>query len=112
MATIKLEQLAEFIKAEPGSTAKKVASAFGVSRKEVNSLLYAEKDRIFSKSENNHTWYLLGTKIIESSSSDEPAVTKIARKHISLMRVCHQAAKKSSSSSATATMRGRFLRDL
>jgi hypothetical protein len=82
MATIKLEQLTEFIKAKPGSTAKKVASAFGVSRKEVNSLLYAEKDRIFSKSENNHTWYLLGTKIIESSSSDEPAVTKITRKQV------------------------------
>ena len=82
MATIKLEQLTEFIRAKPGSTAKKVAHAFGVSRKEVNSLLYAQKDRIFSKSENNHTWYLVGAKIKESSPIDEPVVAKIARKPV------------------------------
>ena len=72
-----LESLQEFIKNEPGQPAGKIAKKLGVTRKEINSLLYKHNKELFTRIDHGEkapTWNIFdaNTVIKEVSNAKLP----------------------------------------
>lgn len=59
MPEITAEKILKTIEATPGLLAREIATKFGVTRKEVNSILYGKLKSKIRKDEKNR-WYLVG----------------------------------------------------
>lgn len=82
MTVLKADQITEFVKKNPGSTAKKIADKFGVARKTVNSILYANKEKLFTKNDTNHTWYVYGSKTEQTRTNVKHTTTHLSDKNV------------------------------
>ena len=68
-----LDSLQEFIKNEPGLPAGKIAKKLGVTRKEVNSLLYKHNKELFTRIDHGEkapTWIIFNANIVTNEISN------------------------------------------
>lgn len=72
----------KFIEKNPGSTAKFVAQTFGVTRKEVNAILYAHSGVTFRKNDTDYTWFLAGDNFSEVATRETHSVAQIGKKKV------------------------------
>lgn len=75
-----LDLLQDYIKKHPGLPVSKIAKHLGVTRKEVNSLLYKNNNRIFTRVDHGErapTWLLLNVHLEtkENLHAEEPQLT-------------------------------------
>ena len=74
-----LESLQEFIKNEPGLPAGKIAKKLGVTRKEINSLLYKHNKELFTRIDHGEkapTWNIFNANMVTNEKSNAKLAEK------------------------------------
>ena len=83
-----LESLQEFIKNEPGLPAGKIAKKLGVTRKEINSLLYKHNKELFTRIDHGEkapTWNIFNANMVTNEKSNAKLAEKNSQNPCKIM---------------------------